>query len=259
MVSFGLYLSFSCFSTAAGWLPTLHHIRHGSKSVTRHWRAMNFMRQKLMAVTEYIPPKPAIPEECIKPHAKPMQEENGYTRLLRRQVEQTFLENKMIAVCQYNYVPGNDMILMRHRLRKYNIHVKFFPNEIVRPFLLDSKFKNLLPLFVDRNLLMVSPETRAQEMLRVLKRMPQINLLGVYVDNAILSQQGFTNYAKLPSMVTAQGEVVGSLSVMTSQTSILLQRGPVHLTSLLDQYVKQQSGEANESKETATPNKSEVL
>ncbi|XP_003222533.2 large ribosomal subunit protein uL10m [Anolis carolinensis] len=241
-----------------GCLPILQHIRHGSKAVTRHWREMNFMRQKLMAVTEYIPPKPAIPEECIKPPATLMEEENGYTRLLRRQVEQTFLENKMIAVCQYNYIHGNDMILMRHQLRKHNIHVKFFPNEIVRPFLLDSKFKNLLPLFVDRNLLMVSPETKAQEMLRILKRMPQIVLLGVYVDNAILSQQGFTNYAKLPSMVTAQGEVVGALSLLTSQTSTILQRGPAHLASLLDQYVKQQSSEADTSKEMGTPNKSEA-
>nr|XP_060636884.1 large ribosomal subunit protein uL10m [Anolis sagrei ordinatus] len=241
-----------------GCLPTLQHIRHGSKAVTRHWRDMNFMRQKLMAVTEYIPPKPAIPEEC-KPRTRFMEEENGYTRLLRRQVEETFRENKMIAVCQYNYIHGNDMVLMRHQLRKYNIHVKFFPNEIVRPFLLDSKFKNLLPLFVDRNLLMVSPEIRAQEMLRILKRMPPINLLGVYVDNAILSQQGFLNYAKLPSMVMAQGEVVGALSLLTSQTSTILQRGPAHLASLLDQYVKQQSAETDTSKEMGTPNKSETL
>ncbi|KAJ6658187.1 hypothetical protein lerEdw1_001454 [Lerista edwardsae] len=233
-----------------GWLPALQFVRHGSKAVTRHWKAMHIMRLKLMAVTEYIPPKPAIPEACIKPHITYVEEENGFTRLLRRQVEQAFLENKMIVVCQYNRVPGNDMILMRHRLRKYNIHVKFFPNEIMRPFLLESKYKNLLPLFVGRNLLLVSPETRAKEMLRVLKSVPQINLLGAYVDNVILSKQGFTNYAKLPSMVAAQGDVVGALSLVTSQTSTLLQRGTVHLTSLLDHYVKQQSGDAVEAMET---------
>ncbi|XP_053117532.1 39S ribosomal protein L10, mitochondrial isoform X2 [Hemicordylus capensis] len=240
-----------------GWLPTLQLIRHGSKAVTRHWKAMHIMRLKLMAVTEYIPPKPAIPETCFKPPVV-IEEENGYAKLLRRQVEQAFLENKMIAVCQYNYIPGYDLVFMRHRLRKYNIHAKFFPNEIMRAFLSESKYKNLLPLFVDRNLLLVSPETRVQEMLRVLKNVPQINLLGAYIDNTILSKQGFTNYANLPSMVAAQGQVVGTLSLMTSQTSTLLQRGPVHLTSLLDQYVKQQSGEAVEAKEEKTPEKSEA-
>ncbi|XP_062992530.1 large ribosomal subunit protein uL10m [Elgaria multicarinata webbii] len=246
-------------ASKTGWLPTLQFIRHGSRAVTRHWRAMNFMRQKLMAVTEYIPPKPAIPEECIKPRVTAVQEENGYTRLLLREVKQAFLESKMIAVCQYNYVHGNEIILMRHRLRKYNIHVKFFPNEIMRPFLLESKYKNLLPLFVGRNLLMVSPETRAQEMLRVLKKIPQINLLGACVDDVILSKQGFTNFASLPPMVAAQREVVGALSLMTSHTSTLLQRGPIHLTSLLDQYVKQQSCETVEAKAEGSPDKSEGL
>ncbi|XP_061448202.1 large ribosomal subunit protein uL10m isoform X2 [Rhineura floridana] len=219
---------------------------------------MNIMRQKLLAVTEYIPPKPLIPEKCIKPRERVV-EENGYVKLLRRHAKQAFLESKMIAVCQYNSVPGNDMVLMKHRLRKYNIHVKFFPNEILKPFLLESKYKNLLPLFVGRNILLMSPEARAQEMLRILRSMPQINLLGACVDNVILSKQGFTNYAKLPSMVAAQGGVVGALSLMTSQTSTLLQRGPVHLTSLLEQYVKQQSCEAVEAKNTGMPDKLEAL
>lgn len=79
------------------------------------------------------------------------------------------------------------------------------------------------------------------------------------VDDVILSKQGFANLAKLPSLVTAQGEVVRALSLMTSQTSTLLQRGPVHLTFLLEQYIKQQNGEADEVKETGPSDKSEAL
>lgn len=41
-----------------------------------------------------------------------------------------------------------------------------------------SRYKNLLPLFVSRNILLVSPDTKAKEMLRILKGVPQINLLG---------------------------------------------------------------------------------
>uniref|UniRef100_A0A8D2KRP8 Large ribosomal subunit protein uL10m n=2 Tax=Varanus komodoensis TaxID=61221 RepID=A0A8D2KRP8_VARKO len=220
---------------------------------------MNLMRKKLMEVTKYIPPKPAIPEEC-KPRVNLVEEPNGYEKLLFRDVKETFLTNKMIVVCQYNYLPGNDMIFMKHRLRKHNIHVKFFPNKIVRAFLSESRYKNLLPLFVGRNLLIVSQETKAREMLRILKNIPQVTLLGAYVDNVILSKHGFTNYANLPSMVITQGEVVGALSLMTSQTSTLLRRGPVFLTSLLDQYVKQQSCEAVEATEVAeTPDNSEGL
>ncbi|XP_015267936.1 PREDICTED: 39S ribosomal protein L10, mitochondrial [Gekko japonicus] len=232
----------------AGWQPSFQLIRHGSKAVTRHWKPMHFVRQKLMEVTEYIPPKPLIAPECM-PRVKVAEEEHGFVKFLRRQVEQTFLENNMIAVCQYNYAPGGEIVLMRHRLRKYNIHAKFFPNEIITTVLMESKYKNLLPLFVGRTLLLVSPETRAQEMLRVLKSIPQIVLLGGCVDNTLLSREGFANYAKLSSLVATQGAVVGALSVLPSQTSTILQRGPVHLTSLLDQYVKQQTGDGAEAKE----------
>ncbi|XP_039372709.1 39S ribosomal protein L10, mitochondrial isoform X1 [Mauremys reevesii] len=226
-----------------GWLPTLQIVRH-AKSVTRHWKAMHFERQKLMAVTEYIAPKP---EKCIAPRIKAVTEENGYAKLLRWQVTETFRDSKMIAVCQHNFTPSEEMLLMKHRLRKHNIHVKFFPNEIVRPYLSVSKYKNLLPLFVGCNLMLVSPEIKVKEMLRILKNVPQINLLGACVDNTILSNQGVINYSKLPTMEITQGQVVGTLSLMASQTCGLLQHSSVHLTALLDQYIKQQSSGAGET------------
>lgn len=144
-------------------------------------------------------------------------------RLLQRQVEEAFRDNRMIAVCQYNAMPGEDMMLLRHYLRKHNIEVKFFLNEvgaellglvpvwqqgegagaflkggkqplcspessllqIIRPVLSQSKYRNLLPLFVARNILLVSREVKAKEMLRVLKGVPQINLLGESIPCAL--------------------------------------------------------------------------
>ncbi|XP_067397259.1 large ribosomal subunit protein uL10m isoform X2 [Emydura macquarii macquarii] len=207
---------------------------------------MHFERQKLMAVTEYIAPKPAIPERCITPTIK-TNEEDGYTKLLRRQAAEVLRDSKMIAVCQYNFTPSEEMLLMTHRLRKHNIHVKIFPNEIVKPYLSVSKYKNLLPLFVGHNIIIVSPEIKVKEMLRILKKMPQIHLLGACIDNTILSKQGVVNYSNLPSMEITRGQVVGTLSLMASQTGAVLQRNSVHLTALLDQYLKQQSGEAAET------------
>lgn len=105
-------------------------------------------------------------------------QDNGYVRLLRRQVEEVFRDNRMIAICQYNSMPDEDVVMMRHYLRKHNIEVKFVLNEIARPVLSQSKYKNLLPLFVARNILLVSREAKVKEMLRVLKGVPQVNLLG---------------------------------------------------------------------------------
>ncbi|NXN06977.1 RM10 protein, partial [Indicator maculatus] len=231
-------LCLSCAPLSSAWLPALQLVRRGSKAVTRHWKAMHFQRQKLMAVTEYVAPRPAIPPRCFTPRKEPVEKEDGYRRLLQQQVQEVFRDNRMVAVCQFNSMPDEDVVLLKHYLRKHNIQVKFVLNEIVRPVLSQSKYQNLLPLFVARNILLVSPETKAKEMLRVLKGVPQVNLLGACIDDTILSRQGVENFAKLPSLEAAQGQTVGALALLPSQTSSLLQRGPAHLTALLDQHLR---------------------
>lgn len=57
-----------------GRLPTHQIIRCGSKAVTRHRRVMHFERQKLMAVTEYIAPKPVVNPRCLPPPPSPPKE-----------------------------------------------------------------------------------------------------------------------------------------------------------------------------------------
>lgn len=66
----------------------------------------------------------------VGPIAAPSPQDNGYAQLLRRQVEEVFRDNRMIAICQYNSMPDEDLVLMRHYLRKHNIEVKFVLNEV---------------------------------------------------------------------------------------------------------------------------------
>ncbi|XP_017514950.1 large ribosomal subunit protein uL10m isoform X1 [Manis javanica] len=224
----------------AGRLPTLQIVRWGSKAVTRHRRVMHFDRQKLMAVTEYIPPKPAVNPQCLPPPPSPPQEETGLVRLLRREIAAVFRDNRMIAVCQNVALSAEDKLLMRHQLRKHKILMKIFPNQVLKPFLEDSKYQNLLPLFVGHNLLLVSEEPKVKEMVRILKGVPFLPLLGGCIDDTILSRQGFINYSKLPSLTLVQGELVGGLSFLAARTCSLLQHQPRHLTALLDQHIRQQ-------------------
>lgn len=44
-----------------GWLPLIQSVRHGSKAVTRHRKPLHFLKQKLLAVTQYIPPARELP------------------------------------------------------------------------------------------------------------------------------------------------------------------------------------------------------
>ncbi|OXB69513.1 UNVERIFIED_CONTAM: hypothetical protein H355_009823, partial [Colinus virginianus] len=185
--------------------------------------------------------------------------EYGYARLLRHQVEEAFRANRMIAVCQYNSMPGEDVVLMRHYLRKHNIEVKFVLNEvafpatkcclpqIVRPVLSQSRYKNLLPLFVSRNILLCQELQHKHSHPLLLLSCACLSLPGACIDDTILSRQGVENFAKLPSLEASQGQTVGTLALLPSQTCSLLQRGVAHLTALLDGHIQQLQAGAGET------------
>ncbi|XP_067225736.1 large ribosomal subunit protein uL10m [Chanodichthys erythropterus] len=229
----------------AGWLPLTQSVRHGSKAVTRHRKPVHFLKQKLLAVTEYIPPTPAAPPGALVRRVRKTEEESTLAVLLRKDLETLFKECKMIAVVQNNAINAEDLLQLKHKLKRHNISIKFFPNQVTRSFLNNSIYSNMLPLFVGQTVIFVSKEPKVKEMLQALRRSPQMVLLGACIENTLLSYQGILNYSKLPSMTTIQGELVGGLTMMTSQTVSMLRHHPAHLSALLQQYVKQQgSGDA---------------
>ncbi|XP_054623663.1 39S ribosomal protein L10, mitochondrial isoform X2 [Dunckerocampus dactyliophorus] len=221
-----------------GWLPLTQSVRHGSKAVTRHRKPMHFLKQKLMAVTEYIPPKAPAPPGAY-PAPTRVVEESAFVRLLKRNLEKVFQDYKMVAVVQNNGCSANDMIMLKNRLHKHDIHVKFFSNQVMCSFVKESVYSNMAPLFIGPTVLFVSKEPKAKELLATLRVIPQMVLL----DDTLLSVQGVAHYSKLPSVSVVQGELVGGLSVLTSHTASLLQRHPAHLAALLQQYVTQQDTE----------------
>lgn len=224
-------------------LPLTQSVRHGSKAVTRHRKPMHFLKQKLMAVTAYIPPKPAAPPGAYPSETIQVTEESGLALLQKKQLREVFRNNKMITIAQNSASSAEDMMVFKYRLHKHDISVKFFPNAVVRSFLSDSAYYNLTPLFIGHTVLLVSKEPKVKELLRTVRASPQITILGGCVEDRLLSAQGLVNYSKLPSMTVVQGELVSGLNMLTSQTAALLQRQPTHLSALLQQYIKQQSAE----------------
>ncbi|KAM9424128.1 large ribosomal subunit protein uL10m [Pholidichthys leucotaenia] len=235
-----------------GWLPLTQSVRHGSKAVTRHRKPMHFLKQKLMAVTQYIPPARAVPPGVYPTQTKGVEEESGLVLLMKRDLKKIFEDSKMIAVVQNSNSNVEDMVLLKYRLHKHSIIVKVFPNKVMRSFLSDSIYCNMIPLFIGPTVIFVSNELKVKEMLSVLRASPQMTLLGACIENTLLSPQGVANFSKLPSMTVVQGEVISGLAMLTSHTATLLQHPHTHLTQLLQQYVQQQTLEGAPTAEEAT-------
>lgn len=128
---------------------------------------MHILKQKLMAVTQYIPPKPGPPLGSLPPRAKPALEvrnweeslsqdivlifsidtasfrncydfktivslkDTGRVLLLKKELNTIFQECKMIAVIQDNATNAEDMLHLKHRLHKHGITIKFIPNQVM--------------------------------------------------------------------------------------------------------------------------------
>ncbi|XP_022598844.1 39S ribosomal protein L10, mitochondrial [Seriola dumerili] len=228
-----------------GWLPLTQSVRHGSKAVTRHRKPVHILRQKLLAVTKYIPPTRVVPPGAYPSKPKEVQEDNALMLLMKREVKKVFQDYKMIAAAQNNASNAEDMMTLKNRLHKHGITVKFFPNQVMRSFLKDSIYCNMAPLFIGPTVLIVSKEPKAREMLVALRSSPQMTLLGACIENTLLSADGVVSYSKMPSMTVVQGQLVSGLTMLTSYTASMLQRHPAHLSALLQQYVKQQSPDSS--------------
>ncbi|XP_030629879.1 large ribosomal subunit protein uL10m isoform X2 [Chanos chanos] len=211
-----------------------------------------------MAITEYIPPKPSAPPGALAPPTRKAEQESGLVKLLKKDLQTVFNECKMVAVVHNNATNSEDMLILKHRLHRHNISIKFFPHQVMRSFLAGSRYRNMEPLFIGQTALFVSKEPKVREMLQVLRGTPQMVLLGALIENTLLSQQGVVGYSRLPSLTSVQGELVSGLTMMTSQTVSMLQHHPAHLSALLQQHLKQQqTGGATEPAATEDAPKAE--
>ncbi|NXB85987.1 RM10 protein, partial [Vidua chalybeata] len=222
------------------WLPALQLLRRGSKAVTRHWKAVPFPRQKLLALTEYLPPRPALPPRCLPRLAPRARQEDGYARVLRGQLEDTLRASRMVAVCHYNSMADEDVATLRHFLRRHDIHVKFVLNEVGLSLTGARGVPGVSPGFW--GIPGVPGLSPGQQSLPTglwnSVPIPSSRFAGACIDDTILSRQGVENFARLPSLEVSQGQTVAALSLLSSQTSSLLQRGPAHLTALLDEHIR---------------------
>ncbi|XP_028989995.1 39S ribosomal protein L10, mitochondrial [Betta splendens] len=235
-----------------GWLPLAQSVRHGSKAVTRHRKPMHILKQKIMAVTKYIPPPRAAPPGAYPSPTRRVQEDNGLVKLMKRDLKNLFQDCKMLAVVQDNASNAEEMVILKHRLYKHGITVRVYPNRVMHSFLSDTVYRNMAPLFIGPTVMFVSKEPKVTPMLTTLRSSPHVTLLGACIDNTLLSAEGVLNYSKLPSVTVVQGELVSGLTMLTSSTAATLQRHPAHLSALLQQYITQQTAGPDSSAEEAT-------
>ncbi|XP_033628652.1 39S ribosomal protein L10, mitochondrial-like [Asterias rubens] len=227
------------------WSPFLMQVR-GMKSVnTRVKRPMHITRAKLMELTKYKRPKDlrSMAEQCsMRYKGERIQEENPVQTFMAKQCREQLTNKPFIAVFNREGLGMDELSALRRRLKKADISIKLYGNDVTREAFLGTKLENMMPLFVGENIYAVGEKPAVKELLKATKKLDKLQLLGGLVDNRLMSAKQMKDYSKLPDIGTLQGQLAGILSQSVGSTYNLLQRNQEALVANLGQWMKQREG-----------------
>ncbi|CAL1545900.1 unnamed protein product [Lymnaea stagnalis] len=212
-------------------------------------------RRILNAVTiPLFPPDPRpLPQKCFdelksKEESKNSELSAAYQAFRLRQTVKMFNENQMVAICHILPMAKRDAFNVRTKIVTAGMGFMFSNNKWSKAAVENTRLRNLEPYFTSDNVYIVSQDNKVKEMVAILRKTPELQLLGGLVENQILSRDMMMNIAKLPPLDVLRGELVSILSASAAKTSRLLGKHQQDLAINLDQLVKQGSADA-EAKE----------
>lgn len=205
-------------------------------------------RRILNAVTiPLFPPDPRpLPQKCydeLKAKADSRKSEltEAYEAFRLRQTVKMFNENKMVAICHILPMTPRDAFNVKTKIVTAGMNFMFSNNKWSKAAVQNSRLQNLEPYFTSDNVYIVSQDNKVKELIAILRKTPELQLLGGLVEDRILSRDMWMNIAKLPSLDILRGELVTILSASAAKTSRLLGKHQQDLSINLDQLVRQGS------------------
>jgi len=234
------------------FVPSLVHCRHGSKHHIKHPKT-HFARQVMEAITRPVLPYefdrswcPQVQKDALT-ELKPISIETegkssfdaDYESFLVRQCKKIFEENEMVLVCQTLHLSKKEQKLIRNKLFYKGVELEQWSNNIIIKAIEDTVWQNMKPLFVSHTILLYG-QSNIPELYKIMKRVPQMTILGGVVHGSIVSQADIVSYAALPPIETLHAELVGCLSHAASNTHRLLSSHQQNLSQNLAQYIRDQ-------------------
>lgn len=164
--------------------PLVQAKRFRGKLNTKKPQKPHFVRQKFLDVAEpiYVNPRKNLPmvdlcDKSIKYYPK-NEEENPFQRILANELREKFETSRLIAFCHLNPMSADYNLRAYIMFKKQNMLMKNYGKKTVAMALEGTRFEPVSEFYLSRNMLIFSPEPEIKKMLKVLKKYPQLVLLG---------------------------------------------------------------------------------
>lgn len=157
--------------------------------------------------------------------------------MIAEEIRNVFEMNNMVIVCQFSDMNTAEWEDLRYTLGKDEIVVKMFPNKITCKALENTKYREILPLFLAATVVTYSKEAKVKTLLTELKKQPKMGILGGKVDEKLLSRKDVVDYAKLPHLTEQYGQLLHMVTEHSRRLTTLLEQNQMNLITNLTQYV----------------------
>lgn len=211
----------------------------------------------MIAVTQPIYPEKPINTPCIIDKKFQQKPENPYDRIIAKEVLNWLNHSQLVGIFHLNSISSEDFFKARVAFHKQNMQLKVYGKSVWKIAIADTKYEAILPMFDSKNcIVFCSDQKKIQQLFKIVKKIPQMNLMGGILENRLMSKDQITDYANMPDLTTVQAQFVGILDSIGGQLINHLECHQKNLVNILDTHISE-SKKSSEEQGTAGSTKAE--
>uniref|UniRef100_A0A182MWV4 Large ribosomal subunit protein uL10m n=1 Tax=Anopheles culicifacies TaxID=139723 RepID=A0A182MWV4_9DIPT len=221
--------------------PLLTFRRFRGKINIQRPRPPHYERARVLEIIKPYYKKPEFNAPCVDAERLKQSKmvDNPYETIIAREARNWFEHSNLVALLHVNSIKQEDMFKVQVALHRHNITVKVYGKSIMRKAVADTKYEAILPLFEAKTAIIFSPESqKIKQILNVLKKTPQLVLMGGIVEGKLLSRNELVAYATMPDLTTVRAQFAAVLESAGGKIVADLQCHQRQLVNLLDAYAK---------------------
>lgn len=206
----------------------------------------------MIALTQPKIPKKEFIRPCIqtlseRKYEKPV---NPYEIILAREIKNWFDHSQMIGIVHINSISGEDFFKVAVTFHKSGMHIKKYGRSLLNLAIDGTNYECFIPLNENMTFstafIFCTEHQKVSNMLKIIKKIPQMHLLCGVVGNKLLSKNEFTSYANMPSIDILQSQFTNVLNMAGTQLVQNLQSHQSNLVNILEAHVRENSKEVKE-------------
>lgn len=170
-------------------------------------------------------------EVCLKGKKKEGNKSiaNPYQIIIAREILNWFNNSKMVGFFHLNSIKAEENFNFQVNLKKHNMYAKVYGRRLMELAVKDTVYEPVLTLFSSPVLLVFSPDTHVNALVKTAKKTPEVILMAGILEGKLLNRTKFLEYGNM-DLTSAQ---VGLVSVLQSAGGNNLNRQLTHHQSTL--------------------------